>query len=480
MKHYNHYSDSWEDKKRRADFEKFLGIIGIIFIVITAFCSANFIKDLNKFHLQKEGINSILLLILINIFIYSSCVPSNNYEAFGWGLLITFIIFCIYWHVELSSKNEEYNTSIWQEKQYWCQFNGWEFEKEVAKLYRTGGFDAQVTKGSNDGGVDIILRDEYNRITIVQCKHHKNPVSVEPIRALWGCMQDFNADSATFIASSGFTNGCYEFVKDKPNYTLLTLDDLAHLAAALHGKLDYIYKKEPNENSNMFSMFITILLIIGTIILISIYTLDTSKFNNNNSNKITQEQPEVIDMSQNMSEAEIEQFNESYIINSNSSNIKKTNYSPSSDTNFDPYLKELSNRIKRNWHPPKEMTSNKVVVWFQIGRDGHLLAWEIKQFSGSTEVDTAAVDAIENSLPFKPIPSTYKGNCVEILFTFDYNVQAENSNNNSDTSTSVQPKSTYYSPPTVDTYEPTRYVPDPEPVKKPKTDLEKSSDYFYD
>ena len=87
-----------------------------------------------------------------------------------------------------------------------------------------------------------------------------------------------------------------------------------------------------------------------------------------------------------------------------------------------PYMRELERRIKRNWNPPKGDTSKRVVMLFSIGRDGRLVSIKTLKSSGSDENDRAAKAAIELTAPFKSLPVEFKGNKVDIEFTFDYNV----------------------------------------------------------
>lgn len=87
-----------------------------------------------------------------------------------------------------------------------------------------------------------------------------------------------------------------------------------------------------------------------------------------------------------------------------------------------PYMRELERRIKRNWNPPKDDSSKRVVMLFTIGRDGRLISIKTLKSSGSAENDRAAKSAVELTAPFKSLPVEYKGNSVDIEFTFDYNV----------------------------------------------------------
>ncbi len=90
--------------------------------------------------------------------------------------------------------------------------------------------------------------------------------------------------------------------------------------------------------------------------------------------------------------------------------------------NWGPYMRDLEQRIKRNWTPPKGDSSKRVVITFTISRDGRLLNKRIVKSSGVPLADRAAMSAIEQTAPFRPLPPEFKGSSVPIEFTFDYNV----------------------------------------------------------
>lgn len=92
------------------------------------------------------------------------------------------------------------------------------------------------------------------------------------------------------------------------------------------------------------------------------------------------------------------------------------------DINWRPYLKKLERNIKLNWKPPKSEESTRVVLFFTIAKDGRLLASKIYKSSGVAVIDTAALNAAKASAPFNPLPEQFKGNSIDIQFTFDYNV----------------------------------------------------------
>lgn len=92
------------------------------------------------------------------------------------------------------------------------------------------------------------------------------------------------------------------------------------------------------------------------------------------------------------------------------------------EADWGPYMRELQRRIKMNWEPPKGNESKRVVLLFKIARDGRLISHRIFKSSGLPAADRAAMSAVELTAPFKPLPPEYKGDSVEIQFTFDYNV----------------------------------------------------------
>ncbi len=91
------------------------------------------------------------------------------------------------------------------------------------------------------------------------------------------------------------------------------------------------------------------------------------------------------------------------------------------DVDFGPYMADLQRRIKRAWFPPKGQESRRVVVIFKIHSDGSLSHLRLDHTSGMAIADNAALKAVENAAPFRPLPAGAPTD-VDIQFTFDYNV----------------------------------------------------------
>lgn len=92
------------------------------------------------------------------------------------------------------------------------------------------------------------------------------------------------------------------------------------------------------------------------------------------------------------------------------------------EPDFGPYMRELQRRIKMNWDPPKGDQSKRVVLMFKIAKDGRLLSCSVYKSSGLPNADKAAIQAVQLTAPFKPLPPDFKGSNIDIQFTFDYNV----------------------------------------------------------
>lgn len=143
---------------------------------------------------------------------------------------IPFLIYSIYWiylfsHPKITSSKANSN---WADRDWWWTLNGWEFEEEVAKIFRLNGYQATVTKKTGDYGVDIIMSKD-NFKYVVQCKHYKNPVGPEPIRALWGVKDDFIADKVIIVASSGLTDSASSFIENKKDFEFYDLEDIIRM-----------------------------------------------------------------------------------------------------------------------------------------------------------------------------------------------------------------------------------------------------------
>jgi restriction system protein len=96
------------------------------------------------------------------------------------------------------------------------------FEELVAEAYRRQGY--RVTEGGfgADGGIDLELMKDDERV-LVQCKQWKvQKVGVSVVREMFGVLSASNADKVIIICSGFFTQQAIDFATDKP---IILIDD---------------------------------------------------------------------------------------------------------------------------------------------------------------------------------------------------------------------------------------------------------------
>lgn len=95
--------------------------------------------------------------------------------------------------------------------------------------------------------------------------------------------------------------------------------------------------------------------------------------------------------------------------------------SRTAEIDYSAYMAELQRRIKRAWIPPRDGSSRKVRVMFQIFTNGEVGRVQLVQGSGIALADQAATKAVENAAPFAHLPAGSPAS-IDVEFTFDYNV----------------------------------------------------------
>jgi TonB family protein len=88
------------------------------------------------------------------------------------------------------------------------------------------------------------------------------------------------------------------------------------------------------------------------------------------------------------------------------------------------YVAAVRNRISSNWLPstvsPNILTAPRVILTFDIERDGNISNAQIIQSSRIAEVDRSALRAVLASNPLGPLPADYSGGKVSVQFYFDF------------------------------------------------------------
>jgi len=113
-----------------------------------------------------------------------------------------------------------------QQKGYWFSLNGHEFEEQITKILKKYNYkDVFKTKGSGDGGVDIIVTKNDGQKIFIQCKAHKKQIGPEAVRALFGVMNKSKVNEGIVIGLGGFSPGAIEFAQDE-SIKLLDINDI--------------------------------------------------------------------------------------------------------------------------------------------------------------------------------------------------------------------------------------------------------------
>lgn len=82
------------------------------------------------------------------------------------------------------------------------------------------------------------------------------------------------------------------------------------------------------------------------------------------------------------------------------------------------YLAHTSRKVKRQWFPPRDATA--VTVRFKINSEGTLEYARVFGNSNCGICDTAALKAVTNAAPFRPLPPACPA--LELIYHFDYPV----------------------------------------------------------
>jgi TonB family protein len=97
---------------------------------------------------------------------------------------------------------------------------------------------------------------------------------------------------------------------------------------------------------------------------------------------------------------------------------------------FDPYLRRVIADIRKNWFAVMPEIARlgkrgRVVVIFDIQRDGSVAKLLLVSASGAEPLDRAALAGISASVPFPALPAEFRGPVLRLQVTFLYNVPAE-------------------------------------------------------
>jgi TonB family protein len=83
------------------------------------------------------------------------------------------------------------------------------------------------------------------------------------------------------------------------------------------------------------------------------------------------------------------------------------------------YLRQVEGKIAARWDgQPRDGGQPQVV--FEIGRDGKVRALAVEKSSGNPLYDQAALRAINDAMPFPPLPQDFKEPFLRVHMGFNY------------------------------------------------------------
>jgi protein TonB len=93
-----------------------------------------------------------------------------------------------------------------------------------------------------------------------------------------------------------------------------------------------------------------------------------------------------------------------------------------SDFPFTYYLRLIQSKIGERWSPPRAAAAGgeRVVVLFEIQRDGQIREPSVERSSGNTLYDQSALRAVTEASPFPPLPPEFKASSLRVHFGFEF------------------------------------------------------------
>jgi TonB family protein len=93
-----------------------------------------------------------------------------------------------------------------------------------------------------------------------------------------------------------------------------------------------------------------------------------------------------------------------------------------SDFPFTYYLRLIQSKIGERWTPPRAAAAGgeRVVVLFEIQRDGQIREPTVERTSGNALYDQSALRAVTEASPFPPLPPEFKASSLRVHFGFEF------------------------------------------------------------
>lgn len=233
---YNDYITHEKSKQKRRELKAKIGFIPLLFTWVAPLIGVVYVLNLIfKWDVSKGTLIMGAVYVIVGtvyLLIWTKWAEEADKGKSGTFSLKSFSR-KEEWE-KLSQYKSDYKAyTDWKRKcneLFWEELSGLQFEEAVTKLYNGLGYKAIKTKASNDGGVDVVLYKDNEKIAI-QCKAYGKKISPSVARELYGVLCTGDYSSGIIATVNGASNETYAFCSkcnDKP-ITIITVDDLIRM-----------------------------------------------------------------------------------------------------------------------------------------------------------------------------------------------------------------------------------------------------------
>ncbi len=92
------------------------------------------------------------------------------------------------------------------------------------------------------------------------------------------------------------------------------------------------------------------------------------------------------------------------------------------DIDLSKYLTAMEGKVKPNWNPSFRQDDRTTVLNIKIEKSGQVSGLKVIQSSGAPEADQEALAAVQQSVPFAPLPADFPLENLEITFSFNIHI----------------------------------------------------------
>ncbi len=96
-----------------------------------------------------------------------------------------------------------------------CSMTTVAFKEFTVSLFREMGYTVEITPGTSDNGIDLLLR-KNNQLIAVQCKRWNTPIREPIVRDFYSALMSSGAQSGYVVTTGTFTSHAYSFAAGKP------------------------------------------------------------------------------------------------------------------------------------------------------------------------------------------------------------------------------------------------------------------------